>query len=176
MREQETLYGQKSENYSNHIVQYPPEISVCAGCTSCEAVCALVHEGAVSPTLSRIHLERETVMMMHKIRSCQQCKDHPCYNACPKKDKAMLIDEELGIAYVDKDECVGCGLCVKACPFEPKRIHLGLEKPRGKAIKCDLCRTRPEGPACVEYCQVNCIGLSEDPVPEAATGERGGLF
>lgn len=88
----------------------------------------------------------------------------------------MLIDEELEIAYVNKDECVGCGLCVKACPFEPKRIHLGLEKPRGKAIKCDLCRTRPEGPACVEYCQVNCIGLSEDPIPEADTGERGGLF
>ncbi len=176
MREQETLYGQKSEKYSNHIVQYPTDVSVCAGCTSCEAVCALVHDGMVSPSLSRIQLERGTISLMHTIWSCQQCKDHPCYEACPKKDKAMLIDEERGIAYVNRDECVGCGLCVKACPFEPKRIRLDLSKPRGKAIKCDMCRERPEGPACVEYCQVRCIGKSEDPVPQADNSARGGLF
>ncbi len=176
MREQETLFGEVSEKYRNHIVQYPPEVSLCAGCTSCEAVCAMVHDGAVSPSLSRIHLERGTVSMIHTIYSCQQCKDHPCYNACPKKGKAMLLDEKLGIAYVDQNECVGCRLCIKACPFEPKRIRMNLDKPRPKAIKCDMCRNRPQGPACVEYCQVRCIGKSEDPIPEVSSEKRGGLF
>ena len=169
-------YGKKSERYHNHIVQYPPEVSLCAGCTSCEAVCAMVHDGTVSPSLSRIQVERGTVSMIHTIHSCQQCKDHPCYTACPKKDKAMCIDEELGICYVVAEECVGCQLCVKACPFEPKRIRMNLDKPRGKAIKCDMCRTRPEGPACLEFCQVRCIGKSEDPVPENTMERAQGLF
>jgi Fe-S-cluster-containing hydrogenase component 2 len=101
---------------------------------------------------------------MHKIFSCQQCADHPCYDACPKKDSAMCIDGETGVVYVDAENCIGCKLCWKACPFEPKRIAFNLDQSR-KALKCDLCRTRPEGPACVEYCQVRCIGLSDQPVP-----------
>jgi Fe-S-cluster-containing hydrogenase component 2 len=28
-----------------------------------------------------------------------------------------------------------------------------------------LCRTREKGPACVEYCQVRCIGISDQPSP-----------
>lgn len=176
MREQEKTYGKISENFHNHIVQYPPDVSLCAGCTSCEAVCALVHDGAVSPTLSRIHLERQTVSMMHTIYSCQQCRDYPCYYACPKKGSAMRIDEKLGIAYVDQEACIGCGLCIKACPFEPKRIQMNLDKPRAKAIKCDMCRNREGGPACIEYCQVRCIGFSEDPLPEVFIEKRGGLF
>lgn len=169
-------YGKISEKYCDHIVQYPPEVSLCAGCTSCEAVCAMVHDGAVSPSLSRIQLERGTVSMIHTIYACMQCRDHPCYSVCPKKDKAMCIDEKLGIAYVNQEECVGCRLCVKACPFEPKRIRMNLDKPRPKAIKCDMCRTRPNGPACVEYCQVRCIGKSEDPVPVDDRGRTQGLF
>jgi Fe-S-cluster-containing hydrogenase component 2 len=145
-----------------HIIQYPPEISFCAGCTACEIVCSLLHDGFNSPQNRRILLERGTSTMEHTICVCQQCADHPCYNACPRKDKAMKIDEELKIAYVVTSECIGCGLCVKACPFEPKLIYINKDK---KAIKCDLCRGRPEGPACVEYCQVRCIGFSNQPLP-----------
>ena len=152
-----------SETYLPHIVQYPPEVSFCAGCTSCEIVCSLLHDGFNSPDNRRIYVDRGTRTMEHTIVACQQCADHPCYNACPKKGTAMKLDEKLGIAYVDPEGCIGCGLCVRACPFEPKRIHLTHDK---KAIKCDLCRTRPEGPACVEYCQVRCIGMSNQPVPE----------
>lgn len=176
MREEEKIFGKVSKLYHNHIVQYSPEVSLCAGCTSCEAVCAMVHDNAVSPSLSRIRLQRGTVSMIHTVYACQQCRDYPCYHACPRKGTAMLLDENLGIAYVDAHECIGCGLCVRACPFEPKRIRMNLDTPRPKAIKCDMCRTRPQGPACVEFCQVRCIGKSEDPVPEVSLEKRSGLF
>lgn len=100
--------------------------------------------------------------MIHKIYTCQQCEDHPCYEKCPEKDKAMCIDEN-GIVYIVPEHCTGCKLCIKACPFEPKRINFNRET--RKALKCDLCRDRPEGPACIEYCQVRCLGLSDQPVP-----------
>ena len=146
-----------------YIVQYPPEVSLCAGCNACEIVCGLVHEGKVGPSIRRIFLEQDTILLEHHVYTCQHCSDHPCYNTCPEKDSAMHIDKEEGIVYIDPEGCTGCQLCVEACPFEPKRIN--LDKSSNKAVKCDMCRTRENGPACVEYCQVRCIGISDQPVP-----------
>jgi carbon-monoxide dehydrogenase iron sulfur subunit len=70
----------------------------------------------------------------------------------------MRINETTGVVYVDGANCIGCGLCRDACPFEPKRILISRDS---IALKCDLCGDRPEGPACVEFCQVRCIGLSD---------------
>jgi Fe-S-cluster-containing hydrogenase component 2 len=142
-----------------YIVQYPPEISLCAGCNACEIVCGLVHEGQVGPSIRRIFLEQDTIGLEHRIHTCQHCLDHPCYNACPLKGLAMHLDEDLGVVYIDQSDCTGCRLCLKACPFEPKRIN--FDTSNRKALKCDLCRTREKGPACVEYCQVRCLGVNE---------------
>lgn len=152
------------KKFGKHIIQLDKDISLCAGCSGCEIICGLVHEGVSSPSTRRIFVERDTTQLIHTVYTCQHCEDHPCYNACPKKDKAMCIDEKLGVVYVNPDECIGCKLCVKACPFEPKRIQMNLFK---KAVKCDLCRNRPEGPACIEDCQVMCIQMSDQPIPEA---------
>lgn len=154
----------RNKQYGRCIVQYPPDVSACVGCNACEIVCALVHDGKTGPMLRRIFLERDTVMLFnHVIYTCQHCVDHPCYDACPKKDKAMCIDEEKGIVYINPEFCIGCRRCIKACSCEPKRIN--FDKTEKKAVKCDLCRNRENGPACVEFCQVRCIGLSDQPLP-----------
>jgi Fe-S-cluster-containing hydrogenase component 2 len=149
-----------------HIIQYPKEYSLCAGCTSCEIVCSLLHDGVVGHGYNRIFLKRVEPEMMHRIYACMHCDDHPCYAKCPKKDKAMIIDEN-NVVYIDEAECIGCGLCAKACSFEPSRINMvkSQDKSKRKAKKCDLCRTRPEGPACIEWCPVRCIGMSDEPMP-----------
>ncbi len=146
-----------------YIVQYPPEVSLCAGCNACEIVCGLVHEGKVGPSVRRIFLERDTIGLEHRVHTCQHCPDHPCYNACPNKEVAMFWDEEKGVVYIDPESCTGCQLCLEACPFEPKRLN--FDKSSQKVVKCDLCRAREKGPACVEYCQVRCLGLSDQPFP-----------
>jgi Fe-S-cluster-containing hydrogenase component 2 len=153
-----------ARKFGRHIVQYPAEISLCAGCSACEIVCSLVHDGLVGPAYRRIFVERGTRSMISTIYSCQHCEDHPCYNACPRKDQAMCIDEN-GIVYINEEHCIGCKLCIKACVFDPPRINYvkSSDKTKRKAKKCDLCRTRPEGPACIEFCQVSCIGLSDQP-------------
>lgn len=151
------------EGFGNHIVQYSPEYSLCAGCEACSIMCGLVHEGYTGPLNARIKLNLGTRSMIHEVLSCQQCDDHPCYEACPLQDKAMNIDADTGIVYVDESFCVGCGLCVKACKFDPPRISIRKSnvKRGAKAVKCDLCRDNPEGPQCIKYCQVACIGLSD---------------
>ncbi|WKY45214.1 4Fe-4S dicluster domain-containing protein [Eubacteriaceae bacterium ES2] len=159
--------NESASGLGRHVIQYPDDISFCAGCSACEIVCGLVHEGVSSPSVKRIFLERgEKQSLQHAVLTCHHCDDPPCYEKCPKKDKAMCIDER-GIVYIDQDECIGCGMCAKACKFEPSRINFNkkIEKTKRKAYKCDLCRTRENGPACIEYCQVKCIGLSDLPIP-----------
>ncbi|MDR1573587.1 MAG: 4Fe-4S dicluster domain-containing protein [Clostridiales Family XIII bacterium] len=149
---------QQNNSANRHIVQYDADYSLCAGCSACEILCGLLHDAMVGPKARRIFVEKDSTQLLHKVHACQHCTDHPCFDACPPKVGAMRLDAETGVVCVDEEKCIGCKLCIKACPFTPKRIQIG---PKGKAIKCDLCRTRPEGPACIEYCQVMCLGLSD---------------
>ncbi len=41
-----------------------------------------------------------------------------CWHACPYPNEAIYLDE-LARAVVDRSICVGCGLCVLACPTDP---------------------------------------------------------
>jgi Fe-S-cluster-containing hydrogenase component 2 len=152
--------------FERHISQYPSSYSLCAGCTSCEIVCSLTHDKVVGPQYNRIFLHRSDADMLHTILFCYHCSDHPCYESCPSKDKAMRLNEN-NIAWIDEEYCIGCGKCMRSCRFSPSRINLVRDRDKGKrkAKKCDLCRTRPEGPACVQYCPVRCIGMSDEPRP-----------
>ena len=68
-----------------------------------------------------------------------------------------------GIVDFISEHCIGCGYCVKGCPFDVPRIS---EKDN-KAYKCSLCSDRvSEGiePACVKTCPTGAItfGTKED--------------
>lgn len=51
---------------------------------------------------------------------CSGC--HACYNICPKNAIEMVEDEK-GFKYpiIDKEKCINCGLCEKACPILNKK-------------------------------------------------------
>jgi Fe-S-cluster-containing hydrogenase component 2 len=134
------------------------ESKVCAGCGVCEVMCSLYHEGVLGAALARSHIVRRPFSANHSHATCQQCSSPSCYSACPLKDKAMCIDQTTGTAYVDEDECTGCGMCVGACPFDPPRIKINAEK--NVAFKCDLCRGREGGPICVEYCPFQALEIA----------------
>ena len=153
------------EKANKHIAQHPESYSLCLGCQSCDLVCSLIHDGKTGPKHGRIKLNQPDFKQLRfMLLTCQQCQDYPCYNACPKKGKAMCIDEK-GIAFINEEECIGCGLCAKNCKYIPSRIN--MDKAGKKAKKCDLCRNRPEGPACVEYCPVKCLYVSEENAEDA---------
>ncbi|MEZ5605983.1 MAG: RnfABCDGE type electron transport complex subunit B [Burkholderiaceae bacterium] len=66
-----------------------------------------------------------------------------------------------GVAWIDEDWCIGCTLCIAACPVDcivgsPKRMHTVIE---AECTGCELC---------VSACPVDCIHM------EAVSGERTG--
>jgi len=139
-----------------HIVQVSFDESACTGCGTCELVCATVHEGSVGPSLRRIWLNRDGIHLVCHVLTCRQCDYPACYFACPLKDEALCIDSVTGARYIISDKCEpGCKVCIEACLFDPPRINFDPE--RNIAVKCDLCKDRAEGPACIEFCPAICL-------------------
>jgi carbon-monoxide dehydrogenase iron sulfur subunit len=73
---------------------------------------------------------------------CQQCEDSPCELICPTD----AISKE----GIDKERCIGCGLCMMVCPFGAVVIH------ERKAHKCNQCPDL-DTPACIKACSKRAI-------------------
>jgi len=157
------------------------DIQKCQGCASCMLACSLIHEGVESLSLSRIQIMQNSFAPFPNdltIEQCRQCVDPACVKVCPTG--ASSADEKYGnVRMVDKEKCIGCGLCHEACPYTPSRVFLAADKAFDdnlKSRKCDLCANAPYhwdeaggGPdgkqACIAVCPVGAIALTKE-VPE----------
>ena len=45
---------------------------------------------------------------------CIDVKDKSCVEVCPVD--CIKADDEDRVCYIDPDECIGCNLCLPACP------------------------------------------------------------
>ncbi|MEN8181783.1 MAG: 4Fe-4S dicluster domain-containing protein [Myxococcota bacterium] len=120
----------------------------CTGCRQCELACSWVQGGSFQPARSviRVHVFDEQASFAPY--TCFQCEEAWCMQACPVN--AIDIDEVSGAKIVLDEVCVGCKLCVIACPFGT----IFYEKGSDKATKCDLCAGDP---ACVRACPTDAI-------------------
>ncbi len=123
----------------------------CTGCRLCELVCSVYHDGVSNPTRSRIHIIKFHNQGFFFPMVCQQCQDAACMAICPKD--AIYRDEELGRVMINYDLCIGCKMCVAACPFG----GMGINKD-GTVIKCDLCDGDPQ---CVRFCDMKAVDYVE---------------
>lgn len=120
----------------------------CTGCRLCEQVCSVKHEGSVNPYRARIRVvkwetEGEVLPMV-----CRQCDDPPCQNICPMG--AISKYAPTGLVSVDYDKCIGCRMCISACPFGAMDYDLV----GSKVMKCDLCGGDPQ---CARFCDPKAI-------------------
>jgi Fe-S-cluster-containing hydrogenase component 2 len=67
---------------------------------------------------------------------------------CPKE--AIYRDEVLDCVRIDYDLCIGCKMCVAACPFGA----MGYNPKRGLVFKCDFCQGEPQ---CTRFCDTQAI-------------------
>lgn len=128
--------------------------SLCTGCRACELACSFVSEGFFAPSLSRIRVIRMDEEGLDVPISCFHCDDAPCISVCPAH--ALRKNPDIGAVVLEQSLCIGCRLCISACPFGAIHYNSG----RGVLYKCDLCGGEPE---CVKWCFTGAIRYSERP-------------
>jgi formate dehydrogenase iron-sulfur subunit len=152
------------------------DTSKCIGCKACEAACLEwnnlreevgfnhgVYDNPLDLTPASLTVMRfsewinpQTQNLEWLIRKdgCMHCADPGCLKACPAP--GAIVQYSNGIVDFDHDKCIGCGYCIKGCPFNIPRIS----KVDHKAYKCTLCSDRVavgQGPACAKACPTHAI-------------------
>jgi anaerobic carbon-monoxide dehydrogenase iron sulfur subunit len=126
----------------------------CDGCKECEKACASTHAGYRRIAGTRIEVkgtgtgDGEFFVPF----TCQQCIDPPCIAVCPKD--AITRDLNLARVIVNTSLCVGCAMCVSACPTGSMTFAHDL----GLPYKCDLCDGEPQ---CVRVCEKKALEYVE---------------
>ena len=125
----------------------------CVGCNACTVACKM--ENGVPDGFYRswiLQADKGTYPRVTRVKLnhlCNQCQNPPCVPVCPVN--ATQRDEG-GIVTIAPKKCIGCGKCVKACPYNARFLKPG--KPT-IADKCNFCFHRVQGgllPACVGTC------------------------
>ena len=120
----------------------------CTGCRLCEMVCSVKKTGASNPARARINIIKWEADGFYLPMLCQHCQSAACMAVCPKD--AISRDTQLNRVIVDYDACIGCFMCVAACPFG----GMSIDAAEDKVIKCDLCDGEP---TCVQFCDPKAI-------------------
>lgn len=151
MREPETL----------HVAfNFHPER--CTGCGACVAACMDEHSDFTC-AIRRLRQQEKRTRRGWKVEwysiACLHCSAHPCVSSCPKQ--CFSLDAETGTVQLDAAACVGCGSCIRACPYEGIIFDWNH-----RAEKCDGCIERLRLgllPRCVSACPQAAITVDDRP-------------
>ncbi|MBI2836487.1 MAG: 4Fe-4S dicluster domain-containing protein [Chloroflexi bacterium] len=110
---------------------------------------------------------------------CYQCENAPCVNVCPV---AATYHNEDGVVLIDHKRCIGCRMCMAACPYHRRFFNWGApEVPpeaalahysplypvpavKGTVIKCMFCaHFLRDGklPYCVAGCPMKALYMGD---------------
>ncbi len=152
------------------------DVSRCIGCKACQAACLewndLREEVGVNVGVydnphdltentwtlmrfSEVDVDGRFEWLIRK-DGCRHGDDPGCLKACPSP--GAIVQYKNGIVDFISENCIGCGYCVKGCPFNIPRIS----KKDAKAYKCTLCSDRVavgQAPACAKVCPTQAISF-----------------
>ena len=152
------------------------DLTKCIGCHSCVKACKETHNLPDGVAWNHVYKVGEKDGRVYWLPTlCMHCENPPCLTACPT---GATYKREDGIVLIDQSKCIGCGVCIWACPYGARQI----DPISGFATKCILCYDRVDKglePACVEACPVHAriFGDLNDPESEVskvskAAGEK----
>ncbi|MBU1170876.1 MAG: 4Fe-4S dicluster domain-containing protein [Proteobacteria bacterium] len=157
------------------------DLKLCIGCHTCAIACKqgnnLPNEvwwnrvmTFGGPTMDTPHGVFPNLKMSFLTLNCQHCDDPPCVKACPAE---ATYKREDGLVMQDYDTCLGCRMCIMACPYNDVRTYnenhpqyyldfpvgdqSAKEQQKGTVSKCTFCYHRLDAglsPNCIEVCPV----------------------
>ena len=166
----------------------------CMGCQTCANACKMENNVPMGMLWNRVvvegadcfdgaageypHLKRNYLAL-----TCQHCENPACEKVCPT---GATYKDELGRVEIDYEKCIGCRMCMAACPYnvrvfnwaDPVRdpeFNYGNKnvpvREKGVMEKCTLCKEltdKGETPMCVRCCPVKArtFGDLDDPTSE----------
>jgi len=134
------------------------ELDRCIGCRNCEQACSLYGRGGFHREDSSIRVNIYPGERFISTLTCTQCDAAACLDICPAG--ALRRSAETNAVVVDENRCVGCKMCLMACPFG--NIHFLADK--HVIRKCDLCDGDPK---CVKFCMPGALHYVEvEDVPQ----------
>lgn len=105
------------------------DVRKCVGCSACTVACAV--ENKLPPGMFyRVVLEETTgeypdVRRRFFARPCLHCDNPPCVEPCPVTPVKATRKRPDGVVEIDYETCIGCGLCVVACPYGARALDNG---------------------------------------------------
>ena len=171
----------------------------CFGCQTCVTACKLANHVPAGIMWNRVYtiggewLDTAAGQYPDKLSmsflplACQHCGNPACVKVCPVG--ATYKDKDTGVVRQDYDRCIGCRMCMAACPYtgirsfnwEQPKYHIDVifgdaEVPKHQkhvVEKCTFCWHRlakGEKPKCVDAClgRARKYGDLEDPTSEVA--------
>lgn len=122
----------------------------CMGCRTCEIICSFQHTEEFNPHNSAVSVIAYEEAAVTVPLMCMHCEDAACMKVCPVK----AISKGPSGVFLDKNKCIGCKLCVSACPLGAMTVSTKDQS----IIKCDLCGGKVQ---CAAFCPVGAIEYVE---------------
>ncbi|MEM1508577.1 MAG: 4Fe-4S binding protein [Thermofilaceae archaeon] len=124
------------------------DVDLCVGCMMCVFACSRrFGDGGVSKSAIKVAsiggIERG-----FRVIVCRACSDPPCAYVCPT---TALKQREGGGVSINLAKCIGCGNCVRACPYGA----IMWDEEASKPVVCAHCGY------CTRYCPYEVIKLEE---------------
>ncbi|MGZ9110577.1 MAG: formate dehydrogenase subunit beta [Rhodoplanes sp.] len=152
------------------------DISRCIGCKACQAACLEWNDLRDEVGHNTGHYDNPpdltdkswTLMRFSEVENdgnlewlirkdgCMHCGDPGCLKACPAP--GAIVQYANGIVDFVQENCIGCGYCIRGCPFDIPR----LSPIDHKVYKCTLCSDRVavgQAPACAKTCPTQAISF-----------------
>lgn len=142
------LHGTSMAEKTGQAMLY--DTSKCIGCRACQAGCkewnnlpsVSTDAGGIYESPRGLSAETWTIIKLAQQGEdfsffkyqCMHCDHASCVNVCPTGAAAHQGEFVL----FDQDQCIGCGYCVQACPFNVPHPS----EDSGTARKCTFCIDR----------------------------------
>lgn len=133
-------FDNPTRNKAKPVYAFVVDLEKCDGCGSCSTACIDSHflgkmrppgwEGEDGPLqwITIYQMEGPLGEKFFMPVMCQNCQKAPCTDVCPV---GAAYYSEFDVTMVDRERCIGCRMCLAACPYQVRTFNWKTPDPQG---------------------------------------------